>query len=145
VPRAEATNREIGAAQNGFVHAIVGDVVHLAVQKLGVPDGADIHLFANPCGALAGNALLLQAVGKVQALAVEYERLLLGLVRVQRGDKAGLAKEEIQVLNPVEVIFQGFVGVYGEISGDNRKSRALLDFCFQKVGDEATAMIVPYA
>ena len=49
------------------------------------------------------------------------------------------------MLNPVEVAFQSLVGVYGEISGDNRKSRAFLDFCLQKVGDEATAMIVPYA
>ena len=73
------------------------------------------------------------------------QRLLLRLVRIQGGDKAGFAKEEIKMLNPFEVTFQGFIGVYGEISGDNRESRAVPDFCLQKVGDEPAAMIVPYA
>jgi len=86
-----------------------------------------------------------QAVSKVQALAVEDERLLLGLVRVQRGDEARLAKEEIQVLNPVEVALEGFVGVNSEVGGNNRKPRAGPQLGFEKISDVATSVVVPDA
>ena len=132
---AEAAHGEIGTAKNGFLHAGIGDVIHLAVEKLGVTDGFDFHFLANPFGAIAGNALLLKAVGELQAIAIDDEGLFFGLVGIERGDETRLAEQEIQMLDLVEMLPQRVVGVDGEIGGDDREPRAGVNLGFEKIRD----------
>ena len=58
-------------------------MIHLAVEQLRVPDGADVHFLANPFGAIAGDALLLKPVGELQSVAFDNECFLLGLIRIE--------------------------------------------------------------
>ena len=119
--QAEAAHGEIGTAKNGFLNARVGDVIHLAVKKLRVADGFDVHLLAHPFGAFTGNTFLFQPVGELKPVAVEDERLLFGLVGVKRGNETRLAKQEIQMLNSVQVFTERVVGVNREVGGYHRK------------------------
>jgi hypothetical protein len=111
----ETADGEIGTAKNGFFHSAVGDVIHLAVEQLGVADGSDVHLLANPLGALAGDALLLQTVGQLKTACVEDERFLLRLLGVERIAEPRFAEQEVAVLDLVEVLLQGVIRVNGEI------------------------------
>ncbi|NLX25205.1 MAG: hypothetical protein GXY61_04480 [Lentisphaerae bacterium] len=51
-PQPKSANREIGAAQQGFLHATVVHMAHLAMKEAGSPDfyGADLHQPADPVG-----------------------------------------------------------------------------------------------
>jgi hypothetical protein len=48
----------------------------------------------------------------------DLEGFLVGLFRIQRLDELGLAKQELERINPIKLITQGFVGI-------NRESRQI--------------------
>ena len=124
-------------------HSGIGDVVHLAVQQLSVPDGADVHLLPYPKRAVAGDALLFEAIGELQTFVFNFECFLVGFIRVEGGDKTRFTEEEIQVLNFIEMRSEFIVGINREIRGDNRKPRARKDFGFEEVGDGTAPVVVP--
>ena len=116
---AKAANGEIGAAQDGLLHAGIGNVIHLAVEQLRLPDGPNIDFLANPFRAVTGNALLLKPVCQFQPFVFNFEALLVGLCRVERCDETRLPKKEIQMVNLVKVFAKRVVSVDREISGDD--------------------------
>ena len=141
--KAEAAHSEIGTAEHRLLHAGIGDVIHLAVKKLGVPHGTDVHFLSHPFGTITRAALLLQAIGRVKAVAVGDERFLFGFFRVKRGDETRLAKKEIQMFNLVKVFTERIVGANREIGGDNRWPRAGMNLGLKKIRDDTALMVVP--
>lgn len=139
---AEAAHCEIRTAEDCFLHSCVGDVVHLAVKQLGVAEGFDVHLLANPVGAFSGDPLL-KLVGELQAVAVQDKRLFLRLLRVEGGDESGFAEKEVQMVNPVEMFTKRVVGVNGEISGNNREPRTRVDLGLKEISDNPAFVVVP--
>jgi hypothetical protein len=53
--KAQAATGEVGAAKNGVLATPIIDVIQLAVQQVGLPDGANFYLVAYPGGAAAGD------------------------------------------------------------------------------------------
>ena len=94
----------------------VVNVIELAVQQVGLPDGADFDLAADPFGAAAGDLFLLQAVGQAQAFIFYLEGFFVGLGGVQRLNEAWFTEQELQRFDAVQLLAQGFVGIDGEIS-----------------------------
>ena len=127
--QAQAADGEIGTAENGVFHAGVGDVVHLAVQQVGLPDGPDFHLPLDPIGALLGDALLLKPVRQFQAVGVDEEDLLLGLARVEPVDEGRLAEKEVEVVDAFQDLLERVVGVNREVGGDNGEAGTARGSC----------------
>jgi len=88
---------------------------------------------------------LFQAVGELQAVAVQDEGLFLGSFGVQRSDEAGFPEKELKVFDLIKVAAECVVGVNGEISGDDGESGAGLNPGFEKISDDTTSVIIPYA
>ena len=61
----KTAHREIGTAENRLLHARVGDVIHLSMKKLRVPDRTNVHLLPHPFGAVAGDTLLFKAISEL--------------------------------------------------------------------------------
>jgi len=120
----------------------VVDVIELAVQQVGLADGADFYLVADPLRAAAGDFLLLQAVAQFQAFVFDLEGFLVGFFRVDGGDETGLTKEKVQLAYPVEFGRQRFVGVDGEIRRDDGQLTTSGDLLDEEVGDFAVGMVV---
>ena len=140
--KAQSADCEIGTAQDGFLHAGISDVIHLAVQELCVPNGTDFHFLAYPVGTIAGDALLLQDVGELQTGAINDEGFLFRFVGVERCDETRLAKEEIEMLDLVELVLEGFVGVNCKVGGNDREPRAGLQLGLEKISNIATSVVV---
>ncbi len=138
----EAADGEIGAAHDGILHCAVGHMVHFAVEKIGLADGLDVHLLADPFRALTGDALLLELIGEQEAVFGDEEVLGFGLGGVEAVDVGGVTEKEIQVVNAVEMFFQGVVGVDREVGGDDGEFGALLELLAEEVGDGTASMIV---
>lgn len=100
----EAADREIGAADEGILQAVMADVVHLAMKEVGLSYGADRDLGSDPIGALAGHAFLFQAVGELQAIGIDQKDLLIRAVGVERVDKAGFAEEEVKMVDGCKML-----------------------------------------
>lgn len=98
-----------------------------------------------PVGTIAGDALLLQDIGELQTGAINDEGFLFRFVRVKGCDETWLAKEEIEMIDFVELIFEGFVGVNREVGGNDREPRAGLQLGLEKISDVATSVVVPDA
>jgi len=69
----------------------------------------------------------LKTVTESQFFILNPERLLVCPVRIEVFNKAGLAKKEIKVINPLELVFQFFKSVDGEIGGDYREAGVVFD------------------
>ena len=82
----------------------VVDVVQLAVQQVGFPDGADFDLVPDPLSATAGYVLLLQAVCQCQTFVLNLERLFVCFLGVKRLNKAWLAEQKLQSVNAVQLL-----------------------------------------
>ena len=54
--------------------------------------GTNIHLLTNPFGTIVSDAFLLKTVGELKTVGIENERLLFGLLRIERGNETWLPK-----------------------------------------------------
>lgn len=142
---AETAHREVGTAENGLLHASGGDVIHLAVQEVGLLDGLDVHLAFDPVGALPGDAFLLKLVGELQTVGVDDERFFLGLAGVETVDEGRLAEEKIEMSNPLERLLERVVGVNGEVGRYDGEPGATLGLRPQEVGDRSPGVVVAQA
>ena len=59
-------------------------MIHLPVKQVRLLDGLDVDLFFDPVSAFLRDALLLELVGELQAIGIDDEGFLFGLVRVRR-------------------------------------------------------------
>ena len=142
---AETAHREVGTAENGVLHASGGDVIHLAVQEVGLLDGPDLHLALDPVGALPGDAFLLKFIGEFQAVGVDDERFFLGLAGVETVDEGRLAEEKIEMFDALECLLERVVGVDGEVGRYDGELGATLGFRPQEVGDRSPGVVVAQA
>ncbi|MEI6176868.1 MAG: hypothetical protein WCS43_08250 [Verrucomicrobiota bacterium] len=64
---------------------------------------------------------MLELVGEIQAVCINEEGFLLGFARIKSVDERRIAEEEIEMVNAVERVLEGVVGVNGEIGGNDGK------------------------
>ena len=111
----EARHREVGTADQGVAGAPLVNVIHFTVHEAGADDGADLHFFPDPCGAIARQLPLLQGIlegqGAMGELIVFGRRFLF----VDLRDEGGLSEEESEGLGGVQGLPQFIVGVDGEV------------------------------
>ena len=105
-------------------------------------DGLDVHLALYPVGALLGDAFLLELVGELQPIGIDDEGLLLGLAGIESVDEGRLTEQEIKVVDAVEALLERVVGVNGEVGGDNRQPRTVLNFSFEEISYSPACMII---
>ena len=139
--QAEAARGEVGTAEDGGVGFAIADVVELAVKKIRLLHGFDVHLPPDPFRAVLGDALLLERVRQVEAVGVDDELFLLRLVRIEGLHESRLAEQEIHVLNLVQVRLERLVGVDGEVRGDDGEIGAGVQVR-PKVVSDGTAKVV---
>ena len=87
------------------------------MQHIGLAYGADFHLLADPPRTAADDFLLLQPVDQFLAFVLDLERFLVGSFRIEGGNETGLAKEEVQLADTIELGRQRFIGVEGKVGG----------------------------
>ena len=101
-----------------FASTVV-NVIKLAVQQVGLADGADFNLVGDPFRATAGDFFLLKAVGKLQPFVFNLEGFFVGFLRVQRLNEFGFTKQKFEGFDAVKLIAEGFLGINGEVGRDD--------------------------
>ena len=114
---AQAAPREVGAAHKCTGAAVgVLDMIHLAVQKVGLAHGAHVHLLLDPISARTGKRLLRQCAAQLQgAVASQAVGLVLSLRRVHRRRARRLAVEEAKAPESLQLGPQVAIGVDREV------------------------------
>ena len=112
-----------------MVEAFFADVVELAVEEAGAGYGADFDFIADPCSTLAGNLFLRELISKGQFLPLVAENEMPGLLFVlfQAGNGRGFPEKEAKVIRRLQWLFEGCVGMDGEIGRDEGKFAARSD------------------
>ena len=134
---------EVGAAGEGRAAAVpTGDVIELAVQEVGLLDGAHGDVSLNPLGAGSGQRFLGQRLLELDAAVRGNPNACVpGRGGVRRADAARLAVEKAHAADAVQNVAQGLVGVDGEVGGDDRQVRAGFQLFAEEVADAAGAVI----
>ena len=112
----EATPSKIGTAHHPRLAMGRGGEVHLAVEKIGAADGADLHsVLAHPLGTPPGKGLLRQHVPGFQATLAECKRLGLLLSRIQVLHRTRRAKQKPGAAHALQLVCQEGITVDGEV------------------------------
>lgn len=98
-------------AEDGVFDAAGGDVVHLAVEQVGLFDGPDVHLGGDPFGARPGDAFLLEPAGDLQAIGIMTNDFRPDWWGSRRFTQAGSPKRKSRCSILVEGRLQLVVGV----------------------------------
>ena len=120
---AQSAAGEVGAADDGGPTAFGLGKVHLAVQKVGLPDRADTDVMARyPLGARLGKVFLLEDAIGAETVFGHGEGLRFLFPGVQFANGSRVSEEEADVVNLVQGILQGFVAIYAEVGGHNAEN-----------------------
>ena len=113
------------------------------MQETRLDDGSDINLLLQPLRAFLGDTLLREPIRESQGVVFNSKGLLLGLFRVKRLDEARFAEKESEAINPIELVFEGGVGVDSKIRRDKGQVCTGADTLAQEVADVATPVVIP--
>ena len=125
--QSEATHREVRATHDGMFAMAVINVVHLAVQQVGLTHRADFDFLLDPGRTAASHFFLRKAISERQSFILYLEGLLVGPLRIERGDEFWLAKKESQAFNVFQFFCQRLECVDSEVGRYDRKLAAVCD------------------
>ncbi|OQA30347.1 MAG: hypothetical protein BWY57_02897 [Betaproteobacteria bacterium ADurb.Bin341] len=115
---AEATRREVRAAEDGGGNLSAADVRHLSVEEPGVGDGTDFDLVSHPLGAGLSQMPLIEPVRQCQAIVAEDVGGAIGLLWIDVLDKGRFTEEQANTAKVVQLGAQFVVGEDCEVGGD---------------------------
>ncbi len=102
-----------------------GNMIHFAVEQVGLSYSLDLYLLLDPLSALLGDFFLLELIGELQSVSFNDKGLLFGFAGIEAIDKRWLTEEELKPFDFIEPLFECIVGVDREISRRNRKTRTV--------------------
>ena len=138
----ETTYREVGAAQDGMLCTIVGDVVHLAMQEARFPHRADGDFVLNPLGTSLCSLFLLEAVRQLKALILDLECLLVCPIWIQGRKETWLAEEEAEALDILKLFLKRGKRIDCKVGRDGRELTSALEFLLEECTNRTARVVV---
>jgi hypothetical protein len=111
---------------------------HLAVEKSGAGNGADLDFIANPFSAGQGNVALTETRSKGEAIVVQDVGGTVFVLRIYGLDKRSFAKKKTYLPEVIELGLQFIVGKDSKIGGDDIQVGAGYKLRAEEVSDSAT-------